>query len=95
MAIPDMQFIMLPLLELAGDNEIRQMKDAVALLADRLDLTDDERHERMPSGQRRLKSRVAFARAPAESWPAGGFRVRTVPHHGARPARSQEQAFAS
>ena len=38
------------------------MKDAVALLADRLDLTDDERHERMPSGQRRLKSRVALAR---------------------------------
>ena len=52
MAIPDIQSITLPPLKLAGDNEIHQMKDAVALLADHLGLTDDERNERMPSGQR-------------------------------------------
>ena len=33
MAIPDYQSIMLPLLELAGDDQIHRVRDAVDLLA--------------------------------------------------------------
>ena len=63
MAIPDYQSIMLPLLELAGDNEIHQVHDAVALLAQRLNLTDKERQERIPSGRvSRFHNNVTWAR---------------------------------
>ncbi len=51
MAIPDAQSIMLPLLELAVDNTIHRLCDAVDLLADRLRLTDDERRDRTSDGQ--------------------------------------------
>ena len=63
MVIPGIQSIMLPLLELAGDNNIHRFRDAVDLLADRLRLTDDERRERTPDGrQKRFYLRVTFAR---------------------------------
>ena len=63
MAIPDYQSTMLPLLELAGDNEIHQVHDAVALLAQRLNLTDKERQERIPSGRvSRFHNNVTWAR---------------------------------
>ncbi|MDE0435453.1 MAG: restriction endonuclease [Bryobacterales bacterium] len=63
MAIPGIQSIMLPLLEMAGDNKTHRLRDAVDLLADRLGLTDDERHERTPDGrQKRFYLRVTFAR---------------------------------
>ena len=61
--IPDSQSIMLPLLELAGDNKTHRFRDAVTFLADRFRLTDDEKRELMPDGRRtRLYYRVAFAR---------------------------------
>ena len=63
MAIPDYQSIMLSLLELAGDNEIHQVHDAVALLARRFNLTDKERQERLPSGRvSRFHNNVTWAR---------------------------------
>ena len=63
MAIPDAQSIMLPLLELAGDNHIHQVRDAVDLLADRLRLTDEERRARSSDGQSpRFYHRVSLAR---------------------------------
>ena len=63
MAIPDMQSILLPLLELAGDNHIHRVRDAVDLLAVRFRLTDDERRERISDGQgSRFYHRVSFAR---------------------------------
>ena len=63
MAIPDYQTIMLPLLELAGDNQIHQVHDAVALLAQEFNLTDEERQERIPSGRvSRFHNNVTWAR---------------------------------
>ena len=63
MAIPDMQSIVLPLLELAGDNNTHRLRDAVSFLADRLRLTDEERNERMLDGtQTRFYFRVVYAR---------------------------------
>ena len=63
MAIPDAQSIMLPLLELAVDNTIHRLCDAVDLLADRLRLTDDERRDRTSDGQSpRFYHRVSLAR---------------------------------
>ena len=63
MAIPDVQSIMLPLLELAGDNHIHRVRDAVDLLADRLRLTDEERRARSSDDQSpRFYHRVFLAR---------------------------------
>ena len=62
MAIPDIQSAMLPLLQLAADNDTLRFRDAVDLLADRLRLTEDERREVMPNGRTRLYYRVSFAR---------------------------------
>ena len=63
MAIPDYQSIMLPLLELAGDNQVHQVHDAVALLAQRFNLTDEERQELIPSGRvPRFHNNVTWAR---------------------------------
>ena len=63
MAIPEIPSIMLPLLQLAADNDTLRFRDAVNLLADRLRLTETERLEIMPDGRtRRLYYRVSFAR---------------------------------
>ena len=62
MAIPDSQSIMLPLLELAGDNSTHRFRDAVTYLGDHFRLTDDEKRELMTDGRMRLYYRVAFAR---------------------------------
>ena len=62
MAIPDSQSIMLPLLELAGDNSTHRFRDAVTHLGDHFRLTDDEKRELMTDGRTRLYYRVAFAR---------------------------------
>ena len=62
MAIPGIPSIMLPLLQLAADNDTLRFRDAVDLLADRLRLTETERREVMPNGAQRLYYRVSFAR---------------------------------
>ena len=63
MVIPGIQSIMLPLLELAEDNNIHRFRHAVDLLADRLRLTDDERRDRTPDDRRkRFYIRVTFVR---------------------------------
>ncbi|MXY68080.1 MAG: restriction endonuclease [Acidobacteriia bacterium] len=51
MPIPNAQAIMLPLLDVARDQEDHRLIDAVDLLADRLRLTDDERRKRSSEGQ--------------------------------------------
>lgn len=63
MAIPDTPSIILPLLELAGDNHTHRIRDAVNLLADSLGLTDEERRTRSSDGQSpRFYHRVFLAR---------------------------------
>ncbi len=54
MAIPDYQTIMLTLLQFAGDIAEHRFRDAVAALADRFNLTEEERQELLPSGQQRF-----------------------------------------
>ena len=63
MAIPEIPAIMLPLLQLAGDNDTTlRFRDAVDLMAERLRLTEAQRREVMPNGTQRLYYRVSFAR---------------------------------
>lgn len=63
MAIPDYQSIMLPLLELAGDGELYQIRKATELLAQRFTLTDDETRKLLPSRQQPIfLNRVSWAR---------------------------------
>ncbi|MCY4375423.1 MAG: restriction endonuclease [Spirochaetaceae bacterium] len=62
MAIPDFQSIMLPLLELSGDGEIRHVGAAVDKLALGFSLTDAEMNELLPSGKKpRFRDRVSWA----------------------------------
>ena len=63
MAIPDYQSIMLPLLELAGDQETHQVRDAVDSLAQHFGLMDEEKQELIPSGKvSRFHNNVTWAR---------------------------------
>lgn len=63
MAIPDYQTLMLPLLRLAQDRQEHRFRDAVEMLAQEFNLTDQERSELLPSGSQSLFSnRVGWAR---------------------------------
>ncbi len=63
MAVPDFQSIMLPLLNLMGERETElSNSDVVATLGQRLNLSEDDLREMLPSGnQRRFVNRVAWA----------------------------------
>jgi restriction system protein len=61
-AMPDYQSIMLPLLKLLSDAEAHRTVDLINQVGDEFQLTDDQRLERLPSGQARLASRVGWAR---------------------------------
>lgn len=64
MPIPDFQTVMLPLLESLADGKERLMRDVTALLADRFELSDEERQQKLPSGENKLfVNRVAWAKA--------------------------------
>ena len=63
MAIPDYQSIMLPLLRLAGDGSIYQLRNVIEQLAAEFELSDEERRELLPSGQQStFDNRVGWAR---------------------------------
>ena len=63
MAMPAYQSIMLPLLELAGDNKIHLVHDAVDLLVQQFSLTNEEKREVIPSGRvSRFHNNVTWAR---------------------------------
>lgn len=63
MAIPDFQTLMLPVLRLAKDREIR-VSDAVEQLAEEFGLSPAERAELLPSGrQARFANRVHWAKS--------------------------------
>jgi len=62
MAIPDYQSCMLPLLKYYGDGQGHTLREAVEALAKDFKLTDDERRERLPSGQEIFDNRVGWAR---------------------------------
>jgi restriction system protein len=63
-AIPDFQSVMLPLLEYLSDGKERRMKDVTEAIADRYELTEDERQEMITSGNARvIVNRVAWAKS--------------------------------
>lgn len=63
MTIPDYQTIMLPLLQLVGDEEEHSMRALTEALANKFDLTEEERKELLPSGrQPTFYNRVGWAR---------------------------------
>lgn len=62
MTIPDFQTIMLPLLKLMGDGNVRPLADLRESLSEIFELSDDDRLELLPSGtQPVLDNRVAWA----------------------------------
>ncbi len=62
MTIPDFQTIMLPLLKLMGDSNVRPLAVLRESLSEVFELSDDERLELLPSGtQPVFDNRVAWA----------------------------------
>ena len=63
MSIPDVQKIMLPLLNYASDGEEHSLREAIESLADEFNLSQEERKELFPSGQQVIfDNRVRWAR---------------------------------
>jgi len=63
MPVPNFQRFMYPLLELAADGEVHSMDEAYEVLAERFNLTEEDRAELLPSGrQSRYENRVGWAR---------------------------------
>jgi len=63
LSIPDYQSLMRPLLAFATDGSEKNINDAIKQIADQLNLTDDERHQLLPSGKQAVfANRVHWAR---------------------------------
>lgn len=63
MPIPDYQSFMKPLPELASDQKEHSLREAHSHLADRFELTSEERNQLLPSGrQETYKNRIGWAR---------------------------------
>ncbi|KAA9041546.1 restriction endonuclease [Ginsengibacter hankyongi] len=61
--IPDYQTLMLPLLKLTADGKEYRVNDLIEILANKFNLTDEEKAELLPSGQSFLfNNRVGWAR---------------------------------
>ncbi len=60
--IPDFQSLMRPVLEISSEDEI-SIADAVKQLADKLSLSEQDRNERLPSGQKQFANRVSWAKS--------------------------------
>lgn len=82
MAVPDFQSLFLPFLKLVSDGKEHSLSEVVECLADQLNLSPEDRRERLPSGrQTRFGNRVAwvathFRKAGLlESTGRGKFRV--------------------
>jgi hypothetical protein len=61
MAVPDFQTLMLPLLELARDGQEHTSAEAVESLAQRFQLSTDDRGQLLQNGQPRFNNRVGWA----------------------------------
>ncbi len=61
--IPDFQTLMLPILEILGDNKEHDTQDLTQTICDQYNLTKDEREELLSSGRQKIiTNRVAWAR---------------------------------
>lgn len=64
MAIPDFQSVMLPLMQHCADGQEHSISHTTDALADKFQLTDDERKALLPSGvQEIFRNRVAWAKS--------------------------------
>lgn len=64
MAVPKFQFFLKPLLELAGDGEEHSLAKARSVIAEQMNLSEDDLREVLPSGnQTRFDNRVAWAKS--------------------------------
>lgn len=61
MSVPDFQNLMLPLLQLAADNQHHTLAESVEKMARQFQLSDDDRAQLLRSGQTRLYNRVGWA----------------------------------
>ena len=63
MAIPDYQSLMLPLLKLLSNGQELSLREAIGILSEKFQLTDEEKKELLPSGlQPVIDNRVGWAR---------------------------------
>ncbi len=62
MSIPSFDKLMLPLLQLTSDGEEHSLTAAVNALVTKLNLTEEDQGETLPSGGQTLRNRVAWAR---------------------------------
>src|SRR5947209_6284682 len=62
MAVPKFDALMLPLLQVAVDGNEHRLNDLAALIADRLNLSEADRTEKMSSGKSRFRNRVYWAK---------------------------------
>ena len=63
MNIPDFQTVMLPIMEIAADNNIYPMRDLVNILIDKYGLSDEEKKELLPSGKQTVfENRIGWAK---------------------------------
>jgi restriction system protein len=62
MAIPDYETIMLPLLQYAGDGQVHSFREAIQVLAEYFQLTDEEQDKLVPSGSKTVfQNRASWA----------------------------------
>jgi restriction system protein len=62
MPLPDLDGVMLPILQILTDGNIWTTRDVVRVLADKLGLSEDERQQPLPSGRQTvLANRVGWA----------------------------------
>jgi hypothetical protein len=62
MAVPKFDALMLPLLQVAADGQEHRLNDLITLIAERLNLSEADRTEKMASGQSRFRNRVYWAK---------------------------------
>jgi restriction system protein len=61
--IPDFQSFFLPLLQLASDGKIHNIRETIDAISNQFDLSDEERKTLLPSGtQRIVDNRIGWAR---------------------------------
>jgi len=62
MAVPDFQSFFKPILDIAADNEEHSVKEAKSVIKSRMELSDEDLHEMLPSGtQAKFDNRIAWA----------------------------------
>src|SRR5574341_1539412 len=81
MAVPNFQDMMLPFLQIAGDEQEHSFGETLEVLAQQMGLSGEDLRETLPSGQSRFDNRAGWARTHLkkagllESTGSGRFRI--------------------